>query len=290
MKKIITVAAILLSVVPAFAQEVSQRMPISFHSILISIIIILSIVMLLVVYTLHHVVSILKHEAEGKAYNFQENEELSVWEKMLALKPLSAEKDIELDHDYDGIKELNNPIPPWFNVLFYGTIVFAIFYLLIYHVWDSAPLQAAEYNNELIAADEQKKIYLAKVGNAIDENSVVVLKDENALASGKQEFVTRCAACHGQNAEGAAVGPNLTDEYWLHGGSVNDIFKTIKYGVPSKGMVAWQSSINPVKMQEITSYILSMQGTNPPGAKEPQGEKYIPNDAGTNSNDSLSKN
>lgn len=288
MKKIITVVALLMSVMPAFAQEVSSEMPISFHSILISIIVILSIVMLLVVYTLHHVVNVLKHESEGKAYTYQEDETLSVWEKMLALKPLSAEKDIELEHDYDGIKELNNPIPPWFNVLFYGTIIFAIFYLLVYHVWDSAPLQAAEYNNELKVAEEQKKVFLAKAGNAIDENSVVILKDEKSIGSGKQEYVTRCAACHGQNGEGG-VGPNLTDQYWLHGGSVNDIFKTIKYGVPSKGMVAWQSSINPVKMQEITSYIISLQGTNPSGGKEPQGEMYMPDGVG-NATDTLSKN
>lgn len=245
---------------------------IGFHDILFTLIILLSFVMLIVVYTLKQVVSILKHESTGLPYVY-ETETRTFWERMLSLKPLSAEKSIDLGHDYDGIRELNNPIPPWFNVLFYGTIFFALVYMVVYHVSDSAPLQAAEYKNELIAAEKQKEEYLKIAGNAIDENTVKLITDKALLAEAQKEYTTRCAACHGQNGEGG-VGPNLTDEYWLHGGSIQDVFKTIKYGVPAKGMVPWQNAINPVKMQELASFILSLQGTQPAGGKEPQGEKY----------------
>jgi cytochrome c oxidase cbb3-type subunit 3 len=273
MKKILFTFTAALLASAAFASDGSGS-AMGFHDILIAIIVVLSIVMLMVVYTLKQVVTILKHEATGKAYTY-EDESLTAWERILSLKPLAAEKDIDLGHDYDGIRELNNPIPPWFNVLFYGTIIFAIGYLIIYHITDSAPLQAAEYKNELIAAEKQKEVYLKMAGNAIDENTVQLVIDKALLASAEQEYLSRCAACHGQKGEGG-VGPNLTDEYWLHGGSINDVFKTIKYGVPAKGMVAWQNAINPVKMQELASYILSLQGTNPAGGKEPQGEKYTP--------------
>lgn len=279
MKKILITLISALAAGSAFAEAGSSSAPIGFHEILIGIIIVLSIVMLMVVYTLKQVVTLLKNETSGKtSAAYQEEESLNFWERILSLKPLSAEKDVDLGHDYDGIRELNNPIPPWFNVLFYGTIVFGIGYLIIYHITDSAPLQAAEYKNELLAAEKQKEEYLKKVGSTIDENNVKLITDKALLASAEQEFKSRCAACHGQNGEGG-VGPNLTDEYWLHGGSINDVFKTIKYGVPAKGMVAWQNAINPVKMQELASYVLSLQGTNPAGAKEPQGEKYVPSDS-----------
>jgi cytochrome c oxidase cbb3-type subunit 3 len=104
----------------------------------------------------------------------------------------------------------------------------------------------------------------------VDENSVVLLKDAEKLKMGHETFMTRCAVCHGEKAEGK-VGPNLTDKYWLHGGNIQDLFKTIKYGVPSKGMVSWENSLNGTQIQEVASYVLSLQGTNPPGGKEPQG-------------------
>ena len=274
MKKLVFAAMAVSWTGTSFAATTESGSSIGFHDILFTLIILLSFVMLIVVYTLKQVVTILKHESTGLPYSY-ESETQTFWEKLLSLKPLSAEKDIDLGHDYDGIRELNNPIPPWFNVLFYGTIFFGLVYLMVYHVTDSAPLQAAEYKNELLAAEKQKEEYLKLAGNAIDENTVKLVTDKVQLAEAKQEYTTRCAACHGQNGEGG-VGPNLTDEYWLHGGSINDVFKTIKYGVPAKGMVPWQNAINPVKMQELASFILSLQGTHPAGGKEPQGEKYQP--------------
>ncbi|WP_256004621.1 cbb3-type cytochrome c oxidase N-terminal domain-containing protein [Pedobacter deserti] len=202
-------------------------------------------------------------------------EKLSIWSKIMGLKPLSAEKDLVMEHKFDGIEELDNPTPAWFMVLFYGTICFAIVYMLSYHVFEWGPLQEEEYVIELKKAEEEKAALLLKPGNAankINENNVEQLTDPAAIQAGAAIFKTACASCHGEHAEGL-VGPNLTDEYWLHGGSIKDIFKTIKYGVPDKGMIAWEKTMRPKQIAEIASYILSLQGTNPAGAKAPQGEK-----------------
>ena len=201
-------------------------------------------------------------------------ERATLWQRILGLKPISKEKDLLLHEDYDGIAELNNPVPGWFNAFFYGTISFGIVYLLVFHVWKSADLQDDEYVKEVQVAEIQKEAYLKTVASSIDENSVKMSSNAQDLAKGKELFAASCAACHGQKGEGL-VGPNLTDEYWLHGGSIGDVFKIIKYGVPAKGMVAWDKQLNPLQMQQVSSYILSLQGTNPPNAKEPQGDKVV---------------
>ncbi|MES2778796.1 MAG: cbb3-type cytochrome c oxidase N-terminal domain-containing protein [Bacteroidota bacterium] len=277
MKKIKLTALLLGMASVAMAQTAgTQNLELPFYQVLIGIILtLLAITLLLVIYTLQKVAQLLKREALGEKYvEVAEVVELTIWEKMLSLKPLSAEKDVELDHDFDGIKELNNPIPPWFNVLFLGTIVIGFAYFMYFHVFEAGPLQGQEYKNELALAEKQKADYVKKAGNLIDENSVTILTDGSKLKEGEQVFATKCAVCHGEKGEGK-VGPNLVDEYWLHGGSVQEVFKSIKYGWPSKGMVAWQNSMNGGQMQQLTSYILSIQGTNPAGAKEPQGEKVI---------------
>jgi cytochrome c oxidase cbb3-type subunit 3 len=195
-----------------------------------------------------------------------------VWIKLLSLKPLSEEKSLLIDHEYDGIQELNNPTPAWFMVLFYSTIIFAVAYLLVYHVFDIGQLQDAEYRTEMAQAEVAKKIYLSKAANQVDENTVKLATDPAMLAEGKTVFKQTCAPCHGDNAQGV-VGPNLTDEYWLHGNKINDIFKTIKYGVLAKGMPTWEKQLSPKQIAEVSNYILSIQGTHPAGAKEPQGDK-----------------
>lgn len=270
MNKLKLTAVLMLVASAAMAQPNSGAPIIEFHNLLMIMLGILLFVLLILVFTLQKVVYMLKIESNGGKYPVEE--EQTFWEKILSLKPLSAEKDVELDHDFDGIKELNNPIPVWFNFLFYGTIVVAFIYFLAYHVFDAAPLQAKEYETELKVAEVSKQEYIKKAGNLIDENSVTMLTDNAKIAEGAKVYTAKCAVCHGDKGEGK-VGPNLTDEYWLHGGDVKSIFKTIKYGVPSKGMVAWQNSMNGAQMQELASYILTLQGTNPAGAKEPQGEK-----------------
>ncbi|PAW94786.1 cytochrome C [Mucilaginibacter sp. MD40] len=195
-----------------------------------------------------------------------------VWQKLLSLKPMSAEKDLLIPHDYDGIQELDNPTPAWFMWLFYVTIAFAVGYLLIYHVFGVGQLQYAEYKTEMAQAEIEKKIYLSKAANLVDENTVKLTTDQAALAQGKTVFKASCAPCHGENAQGM-VGPNLTDEYWLHGGKINEVFKTIKYGVQAKGMPTWEKQLSPKQIADVANYVLSLQGSHPAGAKEPQGEK-----------------
>jgi cytochrome c oxidase cbb3-type subunit 3 len=189
------------------------------------------------------------------------------------------EKDILMHHEYDGIRELDNVLPPWWLWLFYGTVIWGAVYVVNVHVTKVWPDQETEYAEEMAQAEVDIAAYLALQAAAVDENTVVMLSDASALGSGKATFEEFCKACHGAAGEGNAVGPNLTDAYWIHGGSINDLFRTIKYGVAEKGMQSWKGELNPQQMQAVASYILSLQGTNPPNAKEPQGELYVPKDA-----------
>ncbi|MNI34017.1 Cbb3-type cytochrome c oxidase subunit CcoP2 [compost metagenome] len=199
----------------------------------------------------------------------------SIWSKILGLKPIEEEKDIVIDHAYDGIHELNNPVPAWFNFLFYGTILFGIGYLFYYYIGGYGLNQDQLYQAEMTRSAEEKAIYLQKSANAIDENSVKADKAAPVIESGKTIFAANCAVCHGPSG-GGLIGPNLTDEFWLHGGGINNIFKTIKYGVPAKGMISWEKTLTPKQISEVSNYILSLEGSKPAGAKAPQGEKYEP--------------
>jgi cytochrome c oxidase cbb3-type subunit 3 len=195
-----------------------------------------------------------------------------MWQKLLSLKPLSEEKDLIIPHEYDDIQELNNPTPAWFMALFYSTVAIGIAYVLVYHVFNFGQLQYAEYNTEVAQAEMAKKIYLSKAANRVDESTVKLVNDPTTLAEGKAVFKASCAPCHGENGQGV-VGPNLTDEYWLHGSKVSDVFKTVKYGVPAKGMPTWEKQLSPKQIADVSNYIISLQGTHPAGAKEAQGEK-----------------
>jgi len=206
---------------------------------------------------------------------------LSLWEKLLSLKPIEQEKDLEIEHAYDGIKELNNPVPAWFNVLFFGTMLFAAGYLFYYHIGGYGDLQDKEYEHEMVKAQEEKAAYLEKSANTIDENSVLADKTPVTLEEGKGIFTSNCVVCHGDKGQGI-IGPNLTDDFWLHGGGINNVFKTIKYGVPEKGMISWEKNLTPKQISAVANYILSIHGSNPPGAKAPQGEKYEEKDVKDN--------
>ena len=184
-----------------------------------------------------------------------------------SLVPVSAEQSIDLGHDFDGIRELDNKLPPWWLGLFYGSIVFAGIYLYYYHGSSSEWSSNQEYLAEMEIGEELKSKYLDKMANAVNEKNVEILDGLEDLAVGESVFKMSCAACHGQHGEGL-VAPNLTDEYWVHGGGVKDIFKTIKYGVPEKGMIAWNT--------QLASYILTLEGTNPPNPKAKEGKLYVP--------------
>jgi cytochrome c oxidase cbb3-type subunit III len=194
--------------------------------------------------------------------------------KMVDSVPVDKEKDVLLDHDYDGIKELDNNLPPWWKYGFYFTIVFSFVYMLYYHASGSGKLQLDEYKAELAFAAQQKEERLKASADNVNEENVVILTDAEAIAHGKETFSKFCVACHKADG-GGMVGPNLTDEYWIHGGGIKNVFKVITYGVPNKGMLSWQSQLSPKQIQQAASYILTLQGTNPQGGKEPQGEKWI---------------
>jgi cytochrome c oxidase cbb3-type subunit 3 len=186
---------------------------------------------------------------------------------------IEEEERILLDHDYDGIKELDNNLPPWWKYGFYLTIVFACIYLLNYHVLGTGDLQGKEYEKDIAQAKREVDEYMKKSANNVDETTVKYLTEASDLAAGKDIFVSNCAACHGKLGEGS-VGPNLTDAYWLHGGSIQDIFKSVKYGWVEKGMKSWKEDFSPVQIAQLTSFIKSLKGTNPANPKAPQGDLF----------------
>lgn len=197
----------------------------------------------------------------------------SFWERINKFQPIEHEAQIDTGHSYDGIRELNNVTPPWFKIAFTASIVFAVIYLWRYEVSGSGLSQIEEYEREVAIARAKQEEYLKKQANKVDETNVTML-DAAGIAAGAKLYATNCTACHGDKGQGG-VGPNLTDKYWLHGGSLSDIFKSIKYGWPAQGMKSWKDDFSPVQIAQLTSYIKSIQNTNPPGAKEPQGEEYI---------------
>jgi len=197
-----------------------------------------------------------------------------LYDKSWNLIPMDKEADFDLGHDYDGIRELDNSLPPWWTYTFYLTIVWAIGYIFVFHMSDIGQSQSTEYAVEMEDARIAKRNFLASKPDDVNESNVIFVGDPEALEIGKTRFILSCAACHNVDGRGG-VGPNLTDEYWINGGSIQDIFKTIKYGVPQKGMIAWASQIQPSTMQKVASYILTLQGTNPPEPKAPQGEIYV---------------
>lgn len=199
----------------------------------------------------------------------------SFWERLnkkaWRLKPMSEEKDIMLDHDYDGIHELDNHLPPWWIALFYAGIFAGVGYYGYFHLFNYGLSSAEEYQQEMVEGQLAVEKYLANQKNRVDESNVIVLAEAAALGAGKKIFTSNCVACHGALGEGT-IGPNLTDEYWLHGGDIKEVFATIKYGVSGKGMQAWNDLLSPVEMQQVASYILSLKDSNPPNGKAPEGE------------------
>ncbi len=211
-------------------------------------------------------------EKEKKVYNAFVNGFKWIRNKIGGLAPLEKENELVLEESFDGIKELNNNIPPWFNILFFGSIIFAIIYMFDFHILKSSPLQEDEFKAEVQAANLDREL-LIKSGKLLTEATVVQLKDIAAISSGKTTFTSKCSVCHGRLGEGL-VGPNLTDNFWIHGNTIQNIFKVIRVGVPAKGMISWESQLSPRQIQEVASYVLSLQGSNPPNGKKPEGLEY----------------
>ncbi|MFY0689225.1 MAG: c-type cytochrome [Cyclobacteriaceae bacterium] len=215
-------------------------------------------------------------KARGEELTFED--EGGFWAKFHDVVPIEKEDEILTDHAYDGIRELDNNLPPWWRYMFYITIVFGVIYLLHYHVLGTGQLSAEEYETEMAIAEAQ--VAAAKEASGgdevmVDESTVALVTDEARLKAGKTMYVTYCAACHAADG-GGGVGPNFTDNYWMHGGSVGDIFSSIKYGIPDKGMIAWGNQLTPAEMENLASVVLGFVGQTAANPKEPQGELYEP--------------
>lgn len=200
------------------------------------------------------------------------------YQKLLGSKPIEKEHEIILDHNYDGIKELDNNLPPWWVYSFYLTILFAVIYLVRYHIFDDNT-QAEEYEIEVAEARKAIEEYKKTAKDLVDVNSVQLLTDASDLDAGKAIFNGKCIACHKKDG-GGGIGPNLTDMYWILGGGIKNVFKTISEGGRSgKGMVPWKTELKPSEIAQVASYVLSLQGTTPSAPKEPQGEIWVNPDA-----------
>jgi len=187
--------------------------------------------------------------------------------------PIEQEADFLLDHDYDGIQELDNALPPWWKYGFIITIGIAIIYFYHFEVGGGQnPTQ--EYQQEMANAQMSKEEYDARNKDKIDEANVP-MADAAGVQTGKDFFMANCIACHGAHGEGGA-GPNLTDNYWLHKGNLNDIFNTIKKGYPDKGMQSWAVKFSPKEISQIASFVTTLRGSNPLNPKAPQGDIYVP--------------
>lgn len=198
------------------------------------------------------------------------------YKSMTQAVPVEKEEDILMHHNYDGIQELDNSLPPWWVAMFYISIAFGVVYFAYYHITDYGQSSQEWYESEVAQANEAVKAYLASQSDQVDETNVEMLQDESAIALGESIFKANCAACHGQFGEGG-VGPNLTDKFWIHGGDIKDIFRTIKYGVPEKGMISWKAQLRSGDMHKVASYIKTLTGTNPPNGKAPEGDPYEDN-------------
>ena len=189
--------------------------------------------------------------------------------------PLENEAAVLTDHDYDGIRELDNDLPPWWKYGFYLTILVAIIYTWYYN-FGGGPTQLDEYRVEVQKGEEDKAAYLAKTANNVDENTVTIVTNAADISNAQATFQTICAACHAKDG-GGGVGPNLTDDYWIHGGNIKDVFKSIKYGWPEKGMKSWKDDFSPKQIAALASYVKSLHGSKPAAPKDKQGELYVEN-------------
>ncbi|MFM2264727.1 MAG: Cbb3-type cytochrome c oxidase subunit FixP [Bacteroidota bacterium] len=188
--------------------------------------------------------------------------------------PIENENELLLQHDYDGIKELDNTLPPWWVYLFYLTIVFAVVYLLRFHVM-GGDTQEMELKNEIAQSKIEVAEYLKTAPDLMDEKTVTLLTDPASIAEGKTIYTTNCVACHRADA-GGQIGPNLTDDQWILGGGIKNVFHTLMNGGrDGKGMISWKGTLKPKEMQKVASYVLSLHGSNPKDPKPSEGEVWV---------------
>jgi cytochrome c oxidase cbb3-type subunit 3 len=280
MKRILLSAAGLLISITGFSQEAaSSNSMTALYALGALVFIVLLLVIMVAILLLRSfntlVEQTLKEKAKalGVAYVPQPSFWTKLFEKLNAAVPVEQEKDIDMGHSYDGIRELDNHLPPWWKWLFYATIVWAVIYLVVYHVSSSLPLSIDEYQEELAAADVEKKRFLASQPQmSIDLDKLEYAADAEILARGEKVYMINCVPCHRNDGGGNTIGPNLTDNYWLHGGAVKNVFSTVNTGFVEKGMPAWGKTMSQGDVRDVTFFVLSLQGTNPANPKAPQGE------------------
>ncbi|MGX1928668.1 cbb3-type cytochrome c oxidase N-terminal domain-containing protein [Flagellimonas sp. 2504JD4-2] len=198
----------------------------------------------------------------------------NVYQNLTKSRAIKDEGEIIMDHNYDGIRELDNVLPPWWVYLFYGTIVFSVIYLVRFHIAGDYT-QAEEYEQEVAAARVAIEEYKKTAKDLVDANTVEFLSEAADLAAGEKIFTTNCVACHMADG-GGGIGPNLTDEYWILGGGIKNIFTTVSEGGRAgKGMIAWKQSLKPLEIAQVSSYIMTMKGTTPANPKAPEGDVWV---------------
>jgi cytochrome c oxidase cbb3-type subunit III len=186
---------------------------------------------------------------------------------------MSKVSDQILDHNYDGILEYDNPLPPWWVTLFIITIIWGVLYIFYYHITEVGDSSTKDYALEVERATKLSNTPGGGSGVNINKADMIFMNDEANLNKGKEVFTKNCTACHGQNGEGG-VGPNLTDNYWIHGGSFENIVTTIMNGVPEKGMLTWKNILKKEDILQVASYVKSIKGTKPSNPKAPQGTEF----------------
>lgn len=256
------------------------------ETIIIMLALVVILEMIIIVYFANGIRSFLKKESvltavTSDALPVVEKEKVSWFDRLYNRNTKEDIARLDLGHDYDGIKELDNEVPVWWRWGFAISLIFGIVYMYSYHIAETKPLQQEELAMDMAEAAIQQAAYLEKSANNVDENTVKILGADD-IAAGKELYIKpgACATCHAENGgaivNGASgIGPNLTDDYWLHKGDIKAIFYSIKYGWPEKGMKAWKEDYSPLQMAQIASYVKSLQGTNPQPAKDKQGELFI---------------
>jgi len=224
-------------------------------------------------------------DEDAKARFLQEKKSsnwiMNLYKKLAGGKPIEEEGEIILDHNYDGIKELDNSLPPWWLYAFYGTIIFAVVYLVRYEIMEG-PDQVTEFETEMAQAELDIEEYKKTAKGLVDLSTVTLLTDASDLSAGKAIFEVNCVACHMADG-GGGIGPNLTDSNWILGGGIKNVFKTINEGGrDGKGMISWKATLKPLEMAQVASYLLEFEGTTPANPKAPEGDIWIDPDKPTN--------